>query len=169
MREEPARCQSHGAILGRARRTPPVSNGSFQSDGVIDYVGRRNDDQVKLRGFRVEIGEIESVLLRHPSVKQTSVIAHREAAMELLAAYVVSSGDTDEKLSEHLRRTLLRKGRSIEGRCLDRIGSQGTPISWGREMHWKRCLQRFGWMCSGSSAVAFTATFSSWAVILFSR
>ena len=29
----------------------------------------------------------------------------------------------------------------------------------GREMHWKRCLQRFGWMCSGSSAVAFTATF----------
>ena len=70
---------------------------------MIDYVGRRNDDQVKLRGFRVEIGEIESVLLRHPSVKQTSVIAHREAAMELLAAYVVSSGDTDEKLSEHLR------------------------------------------------------------------
>ena len=68
---------------------------------MIDYVGR-NDDQVKLRGFRVEIGEIESVLLRHPSVERISVIAQREAAMELLAAYVVSSDNTDEKLSEHL-------------------------------------------------------------------
>jgi thioesterase domain-containing protein len=45
-------------------------------DGQLDYLGRA-DDQVKIRGFRVELGEIESVLARHPGIAR-AVAAVRE-------------------------------------------------------------------------------------------
>lgn len=58
-------------------------------DGMVQYVGRR-DAQVKLRGFRVELGEIESVLTAHPGVRACAVVAHPMPAGDLtMAAYVV--------------------------------------------------------------------------------
>ena len=41
--------------------------GRFRSDGVIEF-GRRLDDQIKVRGFRVELGEIEQTLAEHPGI-----------------------------------------------------------------------------------------------------
>lgn len=78
-------------------------------DGNIEYLGRI-DHQVKLRGFRVELGEIETVLTRHASVRQCLVIAREDQpGMKRLVAYVVLQDGAeaqDEVLAAHLKRSL---------------------------------------------------------------
>ena len=58
--------------------------GRWRTDGMLLHLGRR-DQQVKLRGCRVELGEIEAVLQEHPSVAETAVQVHGDR----LVAYVV--------------------------------------------------------------------------------
>jgi amino acid adenylation domain-containing protein len=62
----------------------------FGRDGNIEFLGRR-DAQVKVRGFRVELMEIEAALLRHPNVRET-VVQQPLDGRELLVAYVVPNG-----------------------------------------------------------------------------
>lgn len=60
----------------------------YRADGNVEFLGR-TDHQIKIRGFRVELGEIETVLVQHPSV-QTAVVNVREIeADRQLIAYVV--------------------------------------------------------------------------------
>ncbi|MFF8510519.1 amino acid adenylation domain-containing protein [Streptomyces sp. NPDC015492] len=74
-------------------------------DGVVEFLGRL-DDQVKIRGHRVELGEVESVLLSHPAVARAAVV-HRD---ERLAAFVQClpgvPGPASTALRAHLARTL---------------------------------------------------------------
>ncbi|MFD6171305.1 amino acid adenylation domain-containing protein [Streptomyces coeruleorubidus] len=42
-------------------------------DGILEYVGR-TDDQVKVRGFRVELGDVEAALMRHPDITAAAVV-----------------------------------------------------------------------------------------------
>jgi aspartate racemase len=66
--------------------------GRYRPDGNIEYCGRR-DSQIKLRGYRIEPGEIETWLVRNPSVREATVIAENSTSGETqLVAYVVSNG-----------------------------------------------------------------------------
>lgn len=67
--------------------------GRWLENGEYAYAGRR-DFQVKIRGHRIEIGEIEQLLLRHEQVKETVVTAFQEDDEEYaLCAYVVIGND----------------------------------------------------------------------------
>jgi amino acid adenylation domain-containing protein len=65
-------------------------------DGTLEFLGRV-DEQVKIRGFRVELGEIESVLGRHPGVRECTVLARQDGPTEpnakRLVAYVAPKSE----------------------------------------------------------------------------
>ena len=61
---------------------------------VVDYLGR-GDDQVKLRGLRLEPGEVESVLSAYPGVRSAVVVGVGGSVASALAAYVVCESDID--------------------------------------------------------------------------
>ncbi|MGB8167994.1 MAG: amino acid adenylation domain-containing protein [Chthoniobacteraceae bacterium] len=60
------------------------------ADGTIEFLGRF-DEQVKVRGFRVELGEVETALRQHPSIEQCKVVATKNGSGDkTLAAYVTA-------------------------------------------------------------------------------
>ena len=82
--------------------------GRYLPDGNIEFLGRV-DHQIKLRGFRVELGEIEAVLLEHGSVRESVVVTHEHSAGDpRLVAYVVMANGSMrvDELRAHLRRKL---------------------------------------------------------------
>lgn len=82
--------------------------GRYREDGAIDFLGRI-DHQVKIRGHRIEPGEIEACLSTHPRVRAVAVIADQSSpGVFRLVAYVVGDGGAvaPEGLRDHLRRVL---------------------------------------------------------------
>ena len=67
----------------------------YLPDGNIEFLGRI-DDLVKIRGFRVELGEVEAVLSKHPQINQAVAKVHGESAREkyLVAYFVPIPGET---------------------------------------------------------------------------
>ncbi len=80
-----------------------------RADGELVYVGRK-DSQVKINGFRVELGEIEAAIVAHPSLVQACVIAYAESSggARLAAYYVAKTGPepTTRELSQFLAQRL---------------------------------------------------------------
>ncbi len=72
-----------------------------QPDGSLQYVGRA-DAQVKIRGHRVEPGEISVVLESHPGVRQARVVVHERHGVPRLVAYVAAENSTVNELRSML-------------------------------------------------------------------
>ncbi|MEV7189225.1 amino acid adenylation domain-containing protein [Kitasatospora sp. NPDC093102] len=92
----------YGAPGERLYRTGDL--GFVNAEGLLEVTGRI-DDQIKVRGFRVEPGEIEDALTRHPAVREAAVAVHEPAPGDRrLAAYVtVGAGAPDpDALLDHL-------------------------------------------------------------------
>ncbi|MBT0565850.1 non-ribosomal peptide synthetase [Williamsia sp. CHRR-6] len=74
----------HPAIGQRLYRTGDL--GQWCTDGTIRFLGR-NDRQVKIRGHRIELDEIESVLTRHPAVRRAIVAVTGATSSQSIVAY----------------------------------------------------------------------------------
>ncbi|OBP16555.1 hypothetical protein A5320_03930 [Rheinheimera sp. SA_1] len=94
---------------GRVYRTGDL--GLRRSDGDISCLGRR-DDQIKIRGYRVEPGEIRALLIRHPAVQNCYVRPWPRGEQLLLIAYLVvaetaqTQATIREQLVEQVRASL---------------------------------------------------------------
>ena len=77
--------------------------GRYRSDGIIEYI-QRIDDQVKTRGHRVELGEIENALNECPGIRQAVVLARENGnADKQLVAYLVADRDANASTTEVLK------------------------------------------------------------------
>jgi amino acid adenylation domain-containing protein len=82
--------------------------GRWRGDGEIEYLGRV-DTQIKLRGQRMELGEIESVLASHGAVREAVVTVQGEGEQQKLAAYVVLKPGEERPSGGELRRHVRRQ------------------------------------------------------------
>lgn len=96
-----------GAAADRIYRTGDL--GRYLPDGSVEHAGRR-DLQVKVRGYRIELSEVESSLQQHESVRQAVASAYDDGSGDRrLAAYVVfepGAKETQSELRKYLRRSL---------------------------------------------------------------
>jgi amino acid adenylation domain-containing protein len=95
-------------ILENARIYRTGDRGRWRHDGSLEHLGRL-DDQIKVRGFRVELGEIETNLLAHPGVSRAIVMLREDVPGQArLVAYVVPNGSMPSRdhLRQHLRLSL---------------------------------------------------------------
>ncbi|MBE7172404.1 MAG: amino acid adenylation domain-containing protein [Williamsia sp.] len=93
-------------IREKVYRTGDIAR--FSASGKLYYLGR-NDSQVKLRGFRVELQEIEHVLQTHPAIKQGYVLVDRGNGYDELKASVVTENNAvinPDEIRNHLREYL---------------------------------------------------------------
>ncbi len=76
--------------------------GKLNNKGELEYIGR-NDFQIKIRGLRVELSEIEKKLLEIPEITNTAVIYVKNVSNPFIAAFYISS---DPLLTTYIRNTL---------------------------------------------------------------
>jgi len=88
----------------RAYRTGDF--GRYRPDYTVELLGRQ-DTQVKVRGVRIELSELENVLLQHPGIEQAVVVAHPANGHDVvLCGYYTGAAMADDSLRQHLAQWL---------------------------------------------------------------
>ena len=91
-------------VGGRLYRTGDVAR--WRDDGAVEYLGR-SDHQIKLRGLRIELGEIDAALRSAPGVTRAEVLLREDRPGEpRLVAYLNTGGPSLETLRAHLANRL---------------------------------------------------------------
>ena len=104
---------------GKARLYRTGDLGLLRADGMLEYVGRR-DHQIKIRGNRIDLGEVESALRDLPGVTEAAVVAHEDPRGEKqLVAYL----QTPDPLSATL---------NLRAQLLQRLPSHMLPAAFVR-------------------------------------
>ncbi|MET9404588.1 amino acid adenylation domain-containing protein [Streptomyces sp. NPDC002935] len=127
----------YGPPGSRMYRTGDLAR--WTGDGVLDFAGR-GDDQIKVRGFRVEPAEVESVLAACPGIRRAVIAAHPDAAGgKRLAAWLVPDAPLDNPLDEPLDRPLDEGWAETLARAKEfaacRLPSHLIPSVWARIDH----------------------------------
>lgn len=81
---------------GRLYRTGDL--GRFNENGELEWIGR-NDNQIKVRGYRVELGEVELMLAGYPAVRKAVVVPRKRHGTSEIIAYITADFESPE-LSE---------------------------------------------------------------------
>lgn len=104
----------HPATGERLYRTGDL--GRYQAAGVIEFLGR-DDFQVKVRGHRIELAEVESALLAHPDVESAVVVAQGEGALDrrLQACLRAVRRTTPMAWPEHLEARVNAAAAQVKG------------------------------------------------------
>ncbi|MFB0619621.1 amino acid adenylation domain-containing protein [Streptomyces sp. AGS-58] len=128
------------------------------TDGLVEYVGRA-DRQVKVRGFRIEPGELERHILTHPAVRQAHVCTRRdeERGVNELLAYLVAGADlTFDDFDRHLAAGLPPYMRPHRIHLIDEL-----PLNANGKVDRTALLRRDDgrpWRRTGATAPAADAT-----------
>jgi len=87
-----------GGLEKRLYKTGDLAR--YLPDGTLEFLGR-TDEQVKLRGFRVELGEIEALLREHPQIEEAAVALRSDESC--LDAYFSPIGLNSQEIRDFLR------------------------------------------------------------------
>ena len=110
--------------LRPAERSPKIQNlksirlyktgdrAFYRPDGNLEFLGRV-DHQIKIRGFRVELGEIEATLQRHPAIRDAVAIAGGDSANERLIAYFSLNRQLQQARSQSMQAQQLQHWQTL--------------------------------------------------------
>jgi len=119
----------------------------YAVDGVLHFVGRR-DDQVKLGGFRVELGEVDAALRGAPGVRAASSKVWSENGAATLVGYLVMTDDADGCLTPVRKYVEECLPGYMRPRLIELLGE--LPLTSSGKVD-RRALPRPVAMCSGAS------------------
>lgn len=82
-------------LFGRAERIYTTGDlARWLPDGTLDFLGRL-DHQIKLRGYRIDLGDIEAALRAHPAVQEAVAVVYAKHTQKRLIAYLTLAGGAD--------------------------------------------------------------------------
>lgn len=85
------------AVGARLYRTGDLAR--YNAQGELEYLGRM-DQQVKFNGYRVELGEIEAIMVKHPLVRQAVVAVKQQGEHQNLVGYIVANAGLSSTTSD---------------------------------------------------------------------